>query len=168
MNLIDLSFSVLADAKSYLNHISSAEYSKKIPLMSNSTIGQHTRHFVEFYLCLIHQEKDNVINYCQRKRDLLIETDPQKAITAINYIIEHLEPMNLDKHLNLYTENEDSGYIDSNVGREIYYNIEHTIHHLALIKIALKIVTPHIEIPSHFGVAPSTIKHREAMPAASH
>lgn len=42
------------------------------------------------------------------------------------------------------------------------YNIEHTIHHLALIKVGLKLVYPDLDLPNHFGVAPSTIKFQQA------
>ena len=51
--------------------------------------------------------------------------------------------------------------IDSTVGRELLYNLEHCIHHLALIKIGLKLVAPQIELPTHFGFARSTILHKE-------
>jgi hypothetical protein len=51
--------------------------------------------------------------------------------------------------------------VSSTVGRELIYNIEHTIHHLAIVKIALKAILPSLELPEHFGVAPSTIRHRQ-------
>ena len=40
------------------------------------------------------------------------------------------------------------------------YNLEHAIHHHALIKVGLKIMTK-IELPESFGVAPSTIQYRK-------
>lgn len=52
--------------------------------------------------------------------------------------------------------------IPTSLERELMYNIEHTIHHLALIKVGLKLVYPDLDLPNHFGVAPSTIKFQQA------
>ncbi|MDX1476670.1 MAG: hypothetical protein R3301_03155 [Saprospiraceae bacterium] len=53
--------------------------------------------------------------------------------------------------------------MDSSLERELIYNIEHTIHHLAIIKIGLAIIAPDIPLPAHFGVAPSTVKYKQGI-----
>jgi hypothetical protein len=50
--------------------------------------------------------------------------------------------------------------IPSNYYREIAYNLEHTIHHMALIRVGINEVSM-IELPQDFGVAYSTIKYRQ-------
>ncbi|MEM9648432.1 MAG: hypothetical protein AAF969_08120, partial [Bacteroidota bacterium] len=45
--------------------------------------------------------------------------------------------------------------------REVMYNLEHTIHHHALIKVGIQFFTD-IPLPESFGVAPSTLQHRQA------
>ena len=50
--------------------------------------------------------------------------------------------------------------VSSSFFRELTYLIEHTIHHLAIIKIGLNEVYPAIEIPKNFGVAHSTIRYQ--------
>jgi hypothetical protein len=45
--------------------------------------------------------------------------------------------------------------------REMVYLVEHSIHHYALIRIGLQENFPKIIIPENFGIAYSTIKHRE-------
>ncbi len=40
------------------------------------------------------------------------------------------------------------------------YTLEHTIHHMALLRIAVYAVST-IELPEDFGVAGSTIKHKK-------
>jgi len=49
--------------------------------------------------------------------------------------------------------------IKTNALRELAYNIEHAIHHMAIIKIGINEVSPYILLPSAFGVASSTIRH---------
>jgi hypothetical protein len=56
---------------------------------------------------------------------------------------------------------QDNLLVQSTIGRELIYNIEHTIHHLAIVKIALKSSIPGMHLPEHFGVAPSTIRYRQ-------
>ncbi len=41
------------------------------------------------------------------------------------------------------------------------YNIEHCIHHQALIKVALNEMEANHLINKNFGMAPSTIQYRE-------
>jgi len=41
------------------------------------------------------------------------------------------------------------------------YNLEHTIHHMALMKAGIREVAG-IEMPESFGVASSTLKFRSA------
>ena len=44
--------------------------------------------------------------------------------------------------------------------RELSYNIEHAIHHMALLKVAVKQTLTYISLPENFGVASSTIRYR--------
>jgi len=161
MKLIEGSTAVLSDAKLYLQKISATEYSTQIPMVFNTSIGSHTRHFIEFYQCLIAQAKSETINYSLRQRDLSIETEPLVALNAINEIINNLENLDLEALIVLHTSKEEAVAIKSTIGRELHYNIEHCIHHLALIKVSLNMVCPDMELPDHFGFAPSTIQHRK-------
>lgn len=163
MNLIEDAKSVLNDAKCYLKQIRKQDYTQSIQLLSFSTIGQHTRHFIEFFQCLIHQSANRNINYCNRARDMKIETDPDFAIETIEWIIQHLNDTDLNKEVKLFSGTDKNNFIVSNIAREIHYNIEHTIHHLALLKIGLNFQCQDLEIPDNFGVAASTIKHRNSI-----
>ena len=51
--------------------------------------------------------------------------------------------------------------IPSTFERELVYNIEHTIHHLALIAIGFRAYFPHVSLSEHFGVASSTVAHQK-------
>ncbi len=163
MDLINESIEVLNDAKLYLTKLTDEEYSQEIELMSNSTIGQHTRHFIEFFLCLLSQVNKQEINYCLRERDLNIQQRPETAIKTIDDIILRLDDLNLASQVQFFPAKDATTSITSTVARELSYNIEHCIHHLALIKIGLKILKPEMELPSSFGVAASTIRHRNTL-----
>jgi hypothetical protein len=50
--------------------------------------------------------------------------------------------------------------ISTNYFREIAYNLEHTIHHMALIRIGLREIGD-IPVDESYGVASSTTKYRQ-------
>ena len=50
--------------------------------------------------------------------------------------------------------------IKTNYYRELAYNLEHTIHHMALIRVGIAEVSS-LSVPENFGVAYSTLKFRE-------
>lgn len=49
--------------------------------------------------------------------------------------------------------------IETNYHRELLYNLEHCIHHQALIKVAV-LQCESVKIDDNFGVARSTIEYR--------
>ena len=155
----------LHDLRSYLTVIGTEHYQVPIELLSRATIGQHTRHIIEFFSCLLEQGTnlpDPVINYAIRRRDYLIESNTEHALKAVDDISAKLN--SLDTEINCMLDCSEHGQpgllVPSTIGRELIYTIEHTIHHLAIVKIALKSILPSLEIPEHFGVAPSTLRHR--------
>ena len=50
--------------------------------------------------------------------------------------------------------------VESTLERELVYNIEHAVHHMAMIKIGLRQIAPEILIDKNFGVAQSTVNNR--------
>ena len=61
-----------------------------------------------------------------------------------------------------YVLNENEVRFESNYNRELMYNLEHTIHHQALIKVAINVFTDML-LPEDFGVAPSTMQYRNTV-----
>ena len=145
-----------------LNQLSDAEYTQPSNILFNATIGQHVRHIIELFLCLEKGYDDGIVNYEKRKRDYRIETDKDFASGLLKDIYHRLSRPNKD----IILEAEDYGdtaeivSIPSNYYREIAYNLEHTIHHMALIRVGINEVSS-ISLPSEFGVAYSTIKFRQ-------
>ena len=167
MLLIKECVSCLSATRTYLQILSPEEYQQPLDLLSAASIGQHTRHFIEFFQCLIQQLPSGEVNYDLRVRDKAVEQDPTVALQAIEQICQNLEMCNLNQQMQLSACYSETVTVPSNVARELVYNLEHTIHHLAIIRIGLAILRPDFQLPKTFGIAASTTKYREGQLSAS-
>lgn len=145
-----------------LNQLSPAEYAQPSAILFNATIGQHVRHIIELFQCLEKGYSEGVVNYEKRKRDYRIETDKNLAADLLKDIYHKLDKPNKNFTLEAedYEDAVETVSIPSNYYREIAYNLEHTIHHMALIRVGINEVSA-ISLPAEFGVAYSTIKFRQ-------
>ena len=160
MSLFDSSLNTLEQFKVVLNQLTNECFTTTCDVLSNATIGQHTRHVIELYLCLLDGYGRGEVSYDQRKRDKKIENDLNHAIERLAYVQQQLPKQ--DRHLEMvYELNGNKNRLSSNYLREVMYNLEHAIHHHALIKIGIRHLTT-IELPESFGVAPSTMQYRKA------
>lgn len=141
-----------------LNQLSQIEYSKSCPDLSNATIGEHTRHIIEMFQCLENQCDSGIVNYDNRMRNIRIQTDTLFAIENIETIQINLDKKNINLELLQIIDGEEIR-IASNYHRELLYNLEHCIHHQALIKVAV-LQCETVKIDPNFGVARSTIEYR--------
>lgn len=146
----------LSDLIKALNH---KQYSSNLDLLSNNSIGKHTRHIIEFYTCVFDGLKNGIINYDNRNRNLLLETDKEYALSAIAGVILKIQSNQSDQQIFLQLSFSDVNEItemQSTYFRELAYNIEHAVHHLAIIKIAVTTNYREVSLPEQFGVAHST------------
>lgn len=143
--------------------LSDQQYTAKIRTMSNASIGGHTRHVIEFYLELNQGYVCGKVNYDQRKRDHVIENNRLFALQKLEEIVVSL--VKPDKRLQLSASyrfaNDVAFMVPSSYFRELIYNLEHTVHHMALIRIAVAEVSA-ICLPDDFGLAISTLKFRKS------
>jgi len=163
MNIKAVSKKVLSDLLHVIKELKEEDYSRSIDVLSGFTLGQHIRHTLEFYLCLHQGSILGVVNYDKRKRDLQIETQPVYAATTIDSICQFIDSADVDQSIllevNYNLDSEKSQVIKSNLNRELCYNIEHAIHHMAIIKIGLNEIAPYVELSEGFGIAVSTLRH---------
>ncbi len=142
-----------------LRQLSEKEYSNPCLELSNATIGEHIRHIIEMFQCLENQYEKGIVNYDSRERNILIQTNPAYALQVIQQIQKRVGRPNKKIELQQIINGEEIR-IESNYFRELLYNLEHCIHHQALIKVAvLKHET--LIIDENFGVAPSTLAYRK-------
>jgi uncharacterized damage-inducible protein DinB len=145
-----------------LNQLNSDQYTHPCKNLSGNTIGQHVRHIIEMFQCLEAGYLSGAVDYEKRKRDQQIETDKSFATGHLKEIAHQIFKENKSLSLqtfysDLQTEPE---WISSNYYREIAYNLEHTIHHMALIRVGLRELGD-IPVDDTYGVASSTIKFRK-------
>jgi hypothetical protein len=145
-----------------LNDLDSVVYKEALRPLHYSTVGQHVRHITEFYLCALKGYENGMIDYDARERNILIEIDKDFTVETLQNVKHQLQKLKSDAILILKSKfgGDEAMDIPSSFFRELTYLIEHTIHHLAIIKIGLNEVYPEINIPKNFGVAHSTLRYR--------
>lgn len=164
MELINIAnLDILNQFKSVLMQFEAKEYKKALKILNDVSIGQHARHIIEFYICLFNSLESGVVNYDSRERDLRIESDLEYALLQLNTIIVKFKTNFIDVNISLeFSLGMDSfSKVNTTFYRELTYLIEHTIHHLAIINIAIKAEFQKISLPSNFGVAYSTIHYNQ-------
>jgi hypothetical protein len=152
-------FSQLWDS---LDQLTQDQYNYRCTNLTGHTIGQHVRHIIEMFQCLEIGYDSGEVDYESRKRDIHIETDKTYASELLKNIEQHISGKNKSLYLVTYYDDlqTEPEKISTNYFREIAYNLEHTIHHMALIRIGLQEIG-NISIDESYGVATSTIKYRQ-------
>ena len=147
-----------------LNQLSTEQYNQPIAVLSNASIGQHIRHIAELFVSLQQGYEYGTVNYEKRKRNIRIETDKDFAADLLKKIYADLEKENklLLLEASYDESNDETVFIETNYYREIAYNLEHTVHHMALIRVGINAIAT-IKLPDSFGVAASTVKHRKKL-----
>ena len=148
-----------------LNNISNESYQMPCETIFCSTIGQHIRHVLEFYLCLFNGVKSGNVSYDCRQRRLKLENSTEFASETIMTIIDNLKTIDKNTDIsvkaNFSTNEQDEILIKSSLFRELAFCMDHSIHHMALIKTGLKELNCLDLIDKNFGIAPSTLRHQK-------
>jgi hypothetical protein len=153
----------LHELSELLRTLNSDDYVKTFHILQDNSIGMHVRHVLEFYDCLMSGLDLNQVDYDARRRNPVWQSDVQEAINVTEHIstwltsVQHDFPMKLIYHKDFQFE------LDTTLYRELAYNQEHSIHHMAIIRICLQQEFPDLKISSTFGVANSTLTYRNVL-----
>jgi len=164
---------ILTDqVRELLDIIDNETYCQPLDSFNGSSVGQHIRHLIDFYLCLIRGCQNDNIDYDTRQRNPLIEKDTKVAIAELEVMSDAVQALDIHKVVKVNSsftddESEENSQIPSSIGRELMYAYDHAIHHLAMVKIGMKQHFPNIAINKDLGVAPSTLKYRKAVVACN-
>lgn len=162
MQLKEAVKNVFVQLSETIDKLNDEQFTYSCSQLNKASIGQHVRHIIELCQELEKGYVSGVVNYEKRIRDHRIETNRVVAKELLKDLFEAFNKP--DKELMLevcYDDNSsDTLHIATNYYREIAYNLEHTIHHMALIRIGINEVAP-LQLPEDFGVASSTMKYRK-------
>ena len=133
-------------------------YQKELKIISDASVGQHFRHIIEFYTCFTEAQQTNLVCYDERNRTYLWETSIIETLAILNELKSEINSIDMNKIIQLRQNYfGESHLIKSTNQRELMYCFDHSVHHFALIKIAIETHFPTIKVPQNFGIASSTI-----------
>lgn len=127
-------------------------------------VGRHFRHVYDHFYAVFDGAKSGVVDYNYRRRDALVERDMVLSMEAVDAIVNQcwqLGEQSLPECIDVVSEvdcHQEKNYaFTSNVERELLYLINHSVHHLAYVKLLLK--SEGINLPESIGLAPSTASY---------
>lgn len=172
MQLTQACITILKQLSDLVSQLSDSEFTQSVPTLNHCSIGQHVRHTLEFFICLEQGCAVGVVNYDKRLHDRLIESDRAIALNAITHIQDFVASEKADAPLQLEVgyrlHQHDHVRISTNYWRELAYNIEHAVHHMAIIKIGVKEIAGHVYLAKEFGVAVSTLRYQQQSFTSAH
>jgi hypothetical protein len=170
--LIQMNVGWLEQAIALVSSISHDQFTQSPQGWEPHRVAGHLRHIIEFYECFLDGLQWSHIDYDARRRDESIERTRAAAGARLREVMRRLESTpEVRGDAVLWVRMEDAEgrgvrdpWTTSSVSREMQVLSSHTIHHFALIAMTLR--AHGVAVDPDFGVAPSTLRHREKMSAA--
>lgn len=153
----------LKELSALLSKLDSDDYAKTFTILQDNSIGMHVRHVLEFYDCLINSLDTHQVDYDARRRNPVWQSEVQEAIKVIGRISTWLSTLQQDLPMKLIYHKDFQFELETTLFRELAYNQEHSIHHMAIIRICLQQEFPGIKMAETFGVANSTLTYRNVL-----
>ncbi len=161
----------LRQAQSLLEVIEDQMFRHPVPACYDASVGAHLRHVLDHYESFF-QGLGGAVDYESRQRDPRLETDRSYALTRVSAHLSNLTrlldtPSDLPLRVRLEgcSASGAEAWGDSSASRELEFLLSHTIHHFALIGVCCRLQGIHP--PATFGIAPSTLRHRQNLAAAA-
>jgi hypothetical protein len=161
---------ILSQGEDLLRAIDLERYTQHVPLAFNGSIGGHYRHCLDHFTSLLRALDRDEVDYDRRERDPRIETEPAFALNLTRHMRENLQRLTSQDLARSVRTRCEVSYVHGNspltvstYGRELVYAIAHAIHHYALISVMARLLE--VDLPGHFGVAPSTVAHQSGIKA---
>lgn len=169
--LIHALIDVLHQGQTLLQALTDSQFTETLAEAGHASIGAHYRHSLDHFKTLLDGADTGVLDYDARARDVRLETDRQFAIETTKAYCEafaSLDRVALDTRVSVRCSvcSDDAGeeQVSSTYAREGVYVVAHAVHHYALISLMCRVQG--IAPPENFGIAASTIKHRQSLSSA--
>ena len=147
-----------------LDTLSSEQFVRVEKPSYEASIGAHLRHNIDHYHSFCEGLTGGWVNYDHRVRDGRLERELPLAKAILEGLITDLteiQPADLDRDLQVKMDcGGESEWSASSVRRELQFLLSHTVHHYAIVGMICR-MQGHV-VPQAFGVAPSTLKYRQA------
>lgn len=161
--LLTTSLNTLQQLYDGLTQLTPMQYTQS-PEADASAIGRHVRHILEFYQALfVYMRNTSADSLCydKRQRNLQLETSADAALQEIDQVRSQLGTAYVgDCDINLASiivPGAPMVGIKTTLYRELFYLLDHTIHHMALIKMLAQKLG--VNLDRSFGLAQSTKAH---------
>ncbi|MEM9079173.1 MAG: DinB family protein [Verrucomicrobiota bacterium] len=167
--LIHANMHYLQQASRLLDSMTDELFTQPAPSFYNSSVGGHLRHCLDHYDSFLNGITNGKIDYDARMRLPELESKTTNALAktqevsqALSNLLSSEPPVGLLVKMDCGLANIE--WQPSTSGRELQFLVSHTVHHFAMIGgICNEIGVP---LEPDFGVAPSTLRHRETAESA--
>jgi hypothetical protein len=171
-HLIEALLATLAQLDELLETLSDDQYVRAALPGLSSGIGPHVRHCLDHVSALAQGLRGGSIDYEQRERGTLVETDRTVARATLQNLCAELKAQGhfspsrpTDVAVRLSADAQPLR-VGSTLGRELAFVQSHTIHHSAMI--AALALAQGVRPAERFGYAPATLSYlaqRECVPS---
>ena len=163
-NLISANIHLLDQAERLLTALEDQVYSDPNGNVFSSSLGQHVRHCFDHYSSFLRGLPLARIDYDHRVRDADLECSTSCALAEVARLREGLQKAASVSSTSSVEVKMDCGGGDqewyrSTLGRELQFLVSHTVHHYAMINGMCR--ERGLSVEEGFGIAPSTLRHRE-------
>lgn len=159
--MIEASCQVLDQLSQLIQTVSVSVYSEASSV-SDFGVGRHVRHILDHYVALQQGIESGCVDYNFRQRDSVLEHQPRLALEMVDAIKEWIcqdtftaklrSPILIESEVSV--SETQSVVLESCVERELWYCLNHCIHHMAYAALLAKANGETID--KTIGVAPAT------------
>ena len=166
--LVSANLEGIEQALHLLKELDNAQYTYVAKPYVQSSIGAHLRHINDMYFALMNYQQQGEIDYDQRRRGALVETQREVGIDelhAIKHWLLALEQRELSAPVTIKSETsiyqQQVCQMPSSLQRELLFVSSHTTHHFSVMRVnaeACQIKTNDI-----FSYAPATASYLRSL-----
>ncbi len=163
-SLIRANLHFLDQAGRLLTGLEDHDYADPDGKVFESSLGQHLRHCLDHYASYLRGLPLLKIDYDHRERDPDLECSTECALSELTRLRDGLlKSAELDSRTEVLVQMDcggaDQGWHQSTLGRELQFLVSHTVHHFAMMNGMCR--ERGISMEEGFGIAPSTLRHRQ-------
>ncbi len=168
-SLIRANIHFLDQAERLLGQLDERVYAEPCGRVFGASIGQHLRHCLDHYSSFLRGLALMKVDYDHRERDTSVESSIKHALAELDRLKVELLKTASQNSADVILVKMDCGGGDqecyqSTLGRELQFLASHTVHHYAMMNGMCR--EQGISVEEGFGIAPSTLRHRELASAS--